>query len=464
MTIRIIRNGSVYVNGAFQKKNLVIADGRIVSISDSDNGASISFPSSPLFEKTKNIAQSVASEEILDATDCFIFPGFVDMHVHFREPGFSYKETIATGTRAAARGGYTVCCTMPNLNPVPDSLANLRVQLEIIEKTACIHVLPYGAITQGEKGAVLSDMEALAPYVVGFTDDGAGVANTEIMRQAMQRARQLKKPVAAHAEDLTLTRGGVIHDGDYAKRHGLPGNPSESEWRQVERDIQLARETGVQYHVCHVSTKESARLVADAQKEGLPVTCETAPHYLTLTDADLRDEGRFKMNPPIRSADDRTALQKGIIDGSIACIATDHAPHSKEEKSKGLLKSLNGIVGLETAFPILYTRLVRTGLLPLSVLIERMSTAPHRIFSLSHVHEVGHTFGIGEKIAEGKPCDLAIFDLNHPYRIDSADFLSKGKASPYLGEKVYGKCLLTLVGGEVAYEDPQFRLSKSLRK
>ena len=403
------------------KLSVLIEDGRIVSIS----------PKTPV----------VSDAQVIKLDHGMVFPGFVDVHVHLREPGFSYKETIATGTRAAARGGYTAVCPMPNLKPVPDSLENLKPELDAIEKDGVIHVHPYGAITVGEKGETLADLEAMAPYVVAFSDDGKGVQRDEKMKEAMTRAKARGKVIVAHCEDETLLNGGYIHDGDYARAHGHKGNVSASEWKQVERDLELVRETGCAYHVCHVSTKESVELIRKAKAEGLDVTCETGPHYLVMNDSMLQEDGRFKMNPPIRSEEDRRALLAGLLDGTVDMIATDHAPHSAEEKSRGLEKSLFGVVGLETAFPVLYTELVKTGVLTLDRLIDAMVTRPAR------------RFGIGTPaLKEGAPADLTVFDLNESYRIDPADFLSMGRATPFAGRTVFGKCLLTLCGGEIAWQ------------
>ena len=372
-----------------------------------------------------------------DSSEYVVFPGFCDVHVHFREPGFSYKETIATGSRAAARGGYTAVCTMPNLNPVPDSVENLEVQRRIIEETACIHVYPYGAITVGEQGGVLSDLEGMAPGVVGFSDDGRGVQSDSLMRQAMLRAKALGKPIVAHCEVNALLRGGYIHDGDYAKSHGHRGICSESEWGQIARDLELVKETGCAYHVCHVSAKESVALIRKAKAEGLDVTCETGPHYLVMDDSRLQEDGRFKMNPPLRGREDREALIQGILDGTIDMIATDHAPHSAEEKSRGLEKSAFGIVGIETAFPILYTYLVKPGILSLNKLLELLCVNPRRRFGLP----------LGT--------DYSIWDLNAAYPIDPEDFLSKGRATPFAGWQVNGKCIATVCDGKLVYAAPE---------
>ena len=363
-----------------------------------------------------------------------IFPGFCDVHVHFREPGFSYKETIATGSLASARGGYTAVCTMPNLNPVPDSAEHLREQLQIIERDACIHVYPYGAITVGEQGEVIADLEGMAPDVIAFSDDGKGVQSDDRMRAAMLRAKALGKMIVAHCEVNDLLRGGYIHDGEYAKAHGHRGICSESEWGQIARDLQLVKETGVKYHVCHISTKESVDIIRKAKAEGVDVTCETGPHYLVMDDSMLEEEGRFKMNPPIRSKEDQQALIEGILDGTIDMIATDHAPHSAEEKSRGLEKSAFGIVGIETAFPIMYTHFVKTGRMTLDRLVELMCINPRKRFGI----ELG--------------CDYTIWDLEAEYEIDPEEFLSKGRATPLAGWKVSGKCIATVCDDKVVYQ------------
>ncbi len=362
-----------------------------------------------------------------------VFPGFCDVHVHFREPGFSYKETIASGSAAAARGGYTAVCAMPNLNPVPDSVENLRVQTDIIKKDALISVFPYAAITVGEKGEKLADLEALAPHVIAFSDDGKGVQSEDMMREAMIRAKSLGKMIVAHCEVNELLKGGYIHDGEYAKMHGHKGICSESEWRQIERDLRLSKETGCAYHVCHISTKESVELIRKAKAEGINVTCETGPHYLVLDENDLKEEGRFKMNPPLRSLADREALIEGIIDGTIDMIATDHAPHSAEEKAKGLKDSAFGIVGLETAFPVLYTKLVKENIISLEKLVKLLTENPRRRFGISQTG------------------DFTVWNLNESYKIDPEDFLSMGKATPFAGMEVFGKCMLTVRGGKVVY-------------
>ena len=363
-----------------------------------------------------------------------IVPGLCDVHVHFREPGFSYKETIASGSAAAAHGGYTAVCTMPNLDPVPDSAEHLQVQLDAIKRGAAIKVLPYGAITVGEKGEKLADMEAMSDKVCAFSDDGKGVQNDEMMREAMTAAKRLGKIIAAHCEDNSLLFGGYIHDGEYARMHGHRGISSASEYKQIERDLRLAEETGCAYHVCHISTKESVELIRQAKAHGVNVTCETAPHYLVLCDEDMQEDGRFKMNPPLRSREDKKALIEGIKDGTIDMIATDHAPHSAEEKGRGLEKSLMGVVGLETAFPVLYTELVTKNIITLDRLVELMSFKPKERFGIDTNN------------------DFAVFDISEAYKIDPEDFLSMGRATPFAGREVFGRCLLTVHNEKVVYK------------
>ncbi len=364
-----------------------------------------------------------------------VFPGFVDVHVHLREPGYFYKETMETGTRACAAGGYTRVMSMPNLSPVPDSLENLGVQREIIEKKACIFVHPYGSITKGQAGETLSDMEDMAPFVAGFSDDGRGVQSDEMMKSAMLEAKRLGKIIVAHCEDNSLLRGGYIHDGAYAKAHGHRGICSESEWGQIKRDLALVRETGCAYHVCHISTKESVDLIRKAKAEGLDVTCETAPHYLILDDTCLEEDGRFKMNPPLRSPEDREALVAGLIDGTIDMIATDHAPHSAEEKGRGLEKSLMGIVGIETAFACIYTYLVKPGTVSMERVIDALSTRPRERFSLPFMDE------------------YCVFDLDREYTICPEEFFSLGRATPFAGKRVFGKCMLTAIDGKIVHHN-----------
>ena len=375
---------------------------------------------------------SIAS---FDDSKYVTLPGFCDVHVHFREPGFCYKEDMETGSKAAAAGGYTAVCTMPNLNPVPDSVEHLQVQLEAIREKACIPVFPYGAITVAELGREMADLEGMAKDVIAFSDDGKGVQSDDMMRQAMKRAKALGKMIVAHCEVNALLEGGYIHKGDYAAAHGHRGICSESEWKQIERDIALVRETGCAYHVCHISTKESVELIRKAKAEGLDVTCEVGPHYLVMDDGDLQEEGRFKMNPPLRSPADREALLAGLLDGTIDMVATDHAPHSAEEKSRGLEKSAFGIVGLETAFPILYTKLVKPGIMTMDTLLDRMVYAPRKRF--------------GIPLDEG---DYSVWDLTEEYEIDPKTFVSKGHATPFAGWKVFGKCLKTVCGGKTVFE------------
>ena len=388
------------------------------------------------YEEIKAFAENfLADGGLLSAIKNYIIvPGLCDVHVHFREPGFSYKETIASGSSAAAHGGYTAVCTMPNLSPVPDCAEHLKAQLDAIDKSAVIEVIPYGAITVGEKGEELSDMESMEDKVCAFSDDGRGVQSDGMMREAMAKAKRLGKIIAAHCEDNSLLFGGYIHDGEYAKAHGHRGISSESEYRQIERDLRLAEETGCAYHVCHISTKESVELIRQAKARGVDVTSETAPHYLVLCDEDMQEDGRFKMNPPLRSREDKQALIEGIKDGTIDMIATDHAPHSAEEKGRGLEKSLMGVVGLETAFPVLYTELVKKNIITLERLVELMSFKPKERFGI----DTG--------------CDFAVFGIDEPYKTDPNEFLSMGRATPFAGREVFGRCLLTVHGGKAVYK------------
>jgi len=417
----LLKNGMAYIDGKFEKCNIAVIDGYIEEVFSS-------FPETEF-------------DTIIDLNNLYILPGLIDVHTHLREPGFLYKETIETGTKAAARGGYTSICTMPNLKPTPDCFDNLNVQLKAIEETASINVYPYGTITKNEEGIELTNFQEIQNLVIGFSDDGKGVQSEEIMEKAMLEAKKYNKIIAAHCEDNSLLNGGYIHDGEYAKLHNHKGICSESEWGPIKRDIQLVKKIGVKYHVCHISTKESVELIRNAKKDGVSITCETAPHYLVLNDMCLQEDGRFKMNPPIRSEEDRLALIEGLKDGTIDMIATDHAPHSAEEKSKGLEKSLMGVVGLEVSFPILYTQLVKKNVISLEKLIELMNTNPREIF------------GIGTKIEEGQKADLCIWDLNENYNIDSNTFLSKGKATPFDGNNVFGKCKMTMVNGEIVYNE-----------
>ena len=388
------------------------------------------------FEK-KRIETDVLCDGLSSAfeinTPVCVLPGFCDVHVHFREPGFSYKEDISSGSRSAARGGYTAVCTMPNLNPCPDTKENLDLQLDAINKKATIAVYPYGTITKGQLGEELSDMAELSPDIIAFSDDGRGVQSDEMMLEAMKTAKALGKMIVAHCEDNSLLRGGYIHDGEYARAHGHLGICSESEWRPIARDLELVAKTGVSYHVCHISTKESVALIREAKKSGLDVSCETGPHYLTMNDSMLDEHGRFKMNPPIRSEADRLALVEGICDGTIEMIATDHAPHSAEEKSRGLAKSLMGVVGLETAFPVLYTDLVKTGVISLEKIVELMSKNP-RV-----------RFGIDSDVG------FSVWDLNEEYTVDPSEFLSLGRATPFEGKRIFAKNLATVYDGKLVY-------------
>lgn len=418
----LLQNAQILSSGGvFRAADVLLSGGRIVSIGDR-----ISCP-----------ADAVS----IDLHKAVLFPGFVDVHVHLREPGFSYKETIRTGTLAAAHGGFAHVAAMPNLDPVPDCAAALAVQRAIIEKDALVHVHPYGAVSVGEKGERLADLEGLAPGVIAFSDDGRGVQSESLMREAMIQCRRLGKILAAHCEDNSLLHGGYIHDGAYARAHGHRGICSESEWGPIARDLRLAEETGCAYHVCHVSTKESVALIRAAKRRGVDVTCETAPHYLTFTDEDLQEDGRFKMNPPLRAREDRDALIEGLLDGTIDMLVTDHAPHSREEKARGLEKSAMGVVGLETSFAASYTALVQTGILPLGKLVDLMHGAPMR------------RFGCGTELAEGQPADLTAFDLTKTYTVDPETFLTMGRATPFAGCALTGVCKLTMIGGEPVWKE-----------
>ena len=418
----LLQNAQILSSGGvFRAADVLLSGGRIVSIGDR-----ISCP-----------ADAVS----IDLHKAVLFPGFVDVHVHLREPGFSYKETIRTGTLAAAHGGFAHVAAMPNLDPVPDCAAALAVQRAIIEKDALVHVHPYGAVSVGEKGERLADLEGLAPGVIAFSDDGRGVQSESLMREAMIQCRRLGKILAAHCEDNSLLHGGYIHDGAYARAHGHRGICSESEWGPITRDLRLAEETGCAYHVCHVSTKESVALIRAAKRRGVDVTCETAPHYLTFTDEDLQEDGRFKMNPPLRAREDRDALIEGLLDGTIDMLVTDHAPHSREEKARGLEKSAMGVVGLETSFAASYTALVQTGILPLGKLVDLMHGAPMR------------RFGCGTELAEGQPADLTAFDLTKTYTVDPETFLTMGRATPFAGCTLTGVCKLTMIGGEPIWKE-----------
>ncbi len=417
----LLKGGEIVVGARKEAGDILVREGRIESV----------HPGLPVAE----------GAEVIDLAGKTVVPAFADIHVHFREPGFTAKETIRTGSMAAARGGYTAVCAMPNLDPVPDSLETLAVEQAAIDRDAVISVLPYCSITKGRKGLELVDFKALKQHCIAFSDDGSGVQDEAMMRRAMEAAAREDVIIAAHCEDNSLLRGGYIHDGRYCAQHGHKGICSESEWGQIARDLELCEETGCHYHVCHISTKESVELIRRAKARGVNVTCETAPHYLVLCEDDLQEDGRFKMNPPLRSAKDREALIEGLLDGTIDAIATDHAPHTAEEKSRGLAGSAMGIVGLETSFPVLYTALVRTGRMSLERLIEAMSTSPRRIFR------------IGGALEPGMPADLAVLDLDNEFTIDSNTFLSKGRSTPFDGWKVRGKVLMTLKDGKAVYNN-----------
>lgn len=421
MTI-LVKNALVYTGDCFKKSDVLIKDTKIVSI-----GASI-------FKNGVDLT--------IDAQDKYLIPGFVDVHVHLRQPGFSYKETIKTGAKSAAKGGYTTVCAMPNVEPVPDSVENIKIQTDLIEKDACIKVYPYASITKGRKGGgELVDFGSLKNTAVAFSDDGTGVQDEQTMKNAMLECKKIDKIICAHCEVNDLLHGGYIHDGEYCRLHNHKGICSASEYKQIERDCALAKETGCQYHACHISTKESVEIIRNAKKDGVNVTCETGPHYLTMCDMDLQEDGRFKMNPPIRSQEDRLALLEGVLDGTIDVIATDHAPHSADEKAKGLAKSAMGVVGLETAFAVLYTKLVKTGILSLEKLINMMSVRPREIFGFD-----------GGKIEEGQVADLALLDLDTKWTVNPDDFETMGRATPFEGWELQGKNILTICEGEIVYE------------
>lgn len=417
----LLKNACVFTGGSFSDLDLLIENGRVAALE-------------------KGLAPG-SGDTVLDYNNCLIFPGLADVHVHLREPGFSYKETIATGTAAGAAGGYTDLCAMPNLDPPPDSAENLAIELEMIKNSAKIRVHPYACITRGGTGrGEPVDFSALWGKCVSFSDDGKGVQLRETMEKAMLEVKRLGGIIAAHCEDESLLNGGYIHDGEYARTHGHAGISSESEWRQILRDVELVEKTGCDYHVCHISTREGVEIIRQAKKKGLPVSCETAPHYLVFCDTDMENKGQFKMNPPLRSAGDRAALIEGILDGTVDMIATDHAPHSAEEKSKGLEGSAMGIVGLETALPVLYTKLVREYRMPIEKLIHIMSTTPRKRFKLYH-----------SNINVGKIADLTVFDPNCNYYVNSSDFKSKGRATPFEGMKVWGRTRMTICGGKIVY-------------
>ena len=419
----VLKGGRVFSGGKSFEADVVVCGDRIAEVTPE--------------------AAILPGDKVVDCRGRWVTAGLVDLHVHLREPGFSSKETIATGTAAAAHGGFTTVCAMPNLEPAPDSLENLRRETEIIERDAVVKVLPYATITRRRAGREIVDFAALKPYVAAFSDDGSGVQDDGMMLAAMRAAAANDCIIAAHCEVNSLLHGGYIHDGAYAAAHGHKGISSESEWRQIERDIKLAEQTGCRYHVCHISTKESVALIRDAKRSGVRITCETGPHYLTMCDADLREEGRFKMNPPIRSAADRNALIEGVQDGTIDVIATDHAPHTAEEKSRGLAGSAMGVVGLETSFAVIYTKLVMAGIISPERMIELMAEAPRRIFAL------------GGGLAAGEKADIAVFDLDNEFTVDPATFLSKGRSTPFEGWRLHGQTILTLVDGRTAYRNDE---------
>lgn len=419
----VLKGGRVFSGGKSFEADVVVCGDRIAEVTPE--------------------AAILPGDKVVDCRGRWVSAGLVDLHVHLREPGFSSKETIATGTAAAAHGGFTTVCAMPNLEPAPDSLENLRRETEIIERDAVVKVLPYATITRRRAGREIVDFAALRPYVAAFSDDGSGVQDDGMMLAAMRAAAANDCIIAAHCEVNSLLHGGYIHDGAYAAAHGHKGISSESEWRQIERDIRLAEQTGCRYHVCHISTKESVALIRDAKRSGVRITCETGPHYLTMCDADLREEGRFKMNPPIRSAADRNALIEGVQDGTIDVIATDHAPHTAEEKSRGLAGSAMGVVGLETSFAVIYTKLVMAGIISPERMIELMAEAPRRIFAL------------GGGLAAGEKADIAVFDLDNEFTVDPATFLSKGRSTPFEGWRLHGQTILTLVDGRTAYRNDE---------
>lgn len=419
----VLKGGRVFSGGKSFEADVVVCGDRIAEVTPE--------------------AAILPGDKVVDCRGRWVTAGLVDLHVHLREPGFSSKETIATGTAAAAHGGFTTVCAMPNLEPAPDSLENLRRETAIIERDAVVKVLPYATITRRRAGREIVDFAALKPYVAAFSDDGSGVQDDDMMLAAMRAAAANDCIIAAHCEVNSLLHGGYIHDGAYAAAHGHKGISSESEWRQIERDIRLAEQTGCRYHVCHISTKESVALIRDAKRSGVRITCETGPHYLTMCDADLREEGRFKMNPPIRSAADRDALIEGAQDGTIDVIATDHAPHTAEEKSRGLAGSAMGVVGLETSFAVIYTKLVMAGIISPERMIELMAEAPRRIFAL------------GGGLAAGEKADIAVFDLDNEFTVDPATFLSKGRSTPFEGWRLHGQTILTLVDGRTAYRNDE---------
>ena len=417
----LLKGGTVVAEGVSRKADVLVAEGKIAAIGES--------------------LTADENTEVFDAEGCVVTYGLADVHVHLREPGYSAKETIATGTRACAHGGVTTVCSMPNLQPAPDAPETIAVQQQMIDEQAVIEVLPFATISSKRAGRELADIEALRPLSVGYSDDGNGIQTEPLMRQAMQRIAAVDGIIAAHCEDDSLLHAGYIHDGEYAREHGHKGICSESEWGPIKRDVKLAEEEGCRYHVCHISTKESVEIIRNAKQSCAHISCETAPHYLVLCDENLQEEGRFKMNPPLRAKEDRAALIEGIKDGTIEVIATDHAPHTAEEKSRGLKGSMMGIVGIETSFAICYTHLVRKGVISIEKLIALMSENPRRIFRL------GGAMTVGER------ADIAVFNVTEPYKINPAEFVSMGKATPFEGEEVYGRCMLTLFGGEKVWDE-----------
>ena len=417
----LIKSGTLVADGKSWRGDILVADGKIEAIGE--------------------LLAADEQTEVFNAEGCVVTYGLADVHVHLREPGYSAKETITTGTRAAARGGVTTVCSMPNLQPAPDAPETIAIEQQMIDEQAVIEVLPFATISKGRERRELAEIEALRSLSVGYSDDGNGIQTEELMRQAMQRIAAVDGIIAAHCEDDSLLHAGYIHDGEYARTHGHKGICSESEWGPIKRDVVLAEHEGCRYHVCHISTKESVAIIREAKQHCNHISCETAPHYLVLCDADLKEEGRFKMNPPLRASEDRAALIEGIKDGTIEVIATDHAPHTAEEKSRGLKGSMMGIVGIETSFAICYTHLVRKGVITIEKLIALMSENPRRIFRL------GGALRVGER------ADIAVYDITKPYTIDTAEFLSMGKATPFEGEQVYGKCVLTLFNGEKVWTE-----------
>ena len=417
----LLKGGTVVAEGVSRKADVLVADGKIAAISET--------------------IEADDATEVFDAEGCVVTYGLADVHVHLREPGYSVKETIATGTRACAHGGVTTVCSMPNLQPAPDAPETIAVQQQMIDEQAVIEVLPFATISSKRAGRELADIEALRPLSVGYSDDGNGIQTEPLMRQAMQRIAAVDGIIAAHCEDDSLLHAGYIHAGEYAREHGHKGICSESEWGPIKRDVKLAEEIGCRYHVCHISTKESVAIIREAKQKCAHISCETAPHYLVLCDENLQEDGRFKMNPPLRAKEDKAALIEGIKDGTIEVIATDHAPHTAEDKSRGLKGSMMGIVGIETSFAICYTHLVRKGVITIEKLIALMSENPRRIFRL------GGAMKVGER------ANIAVFNVTEPYKINSAEFLSMGKATPFEGEEVYGRCMLTLFGGEKVWNE-----------